>query len=464
VADLFQRLEDSIESRRLLERGQKILVAVSGGLDSMVLLHALKKISDRHKWRMVVVHFNHQLRGRHSDADERLVRKTAASMKLPVVVGRAEVTAFARKSKLSIEMAARKLRHEFFARVARQRKIETIALAHHADDQVELFFLRLFRGTGCEGLAGMKWKSPSPVEKTISLIRPLLDFSKNELAEPARKNGIRFRHDRSNFSSDFLRNRIRNELLPLLRKKYQPSLNKTVLRLMEIAGAESDYVGETAKQFGRAGLRVGRDAPQRVPENYQDLPLAIQRRILQTQLAALGMGADFGLIELLRAAPDQFVSVGPKIAVARDGWGRVKLRHKFEPEPVADECAVTLSGRAGETVFENAKFNWTFAGGIQKRPSRQRQMELFDADKIGRTIVLRHWHAGDRFWPIGMTTPVKLQDLFTNAKISRERRHRLILATTASGKIFWVEGLRISETFKLTPATKRRLIWKWRFK
>src|ERR1017187_5417297 len=249
VREFLQRVETEIQFRRLLPRGQNILIAVSGGLDSMALLHALKKISGRHRWQLVVAHFNHRLRGRASDADEKLVRKAAAAMKLRVVAESADVKAFAAKSKLSLEMAARKLRHEFLARAARKQKIKTIALAHHADDQVELFFLRLLRGAGGEGLAGMKWRSPSPADKTISLVRPLLGFSKTELAEFGRENKIRFRDDATNYSSDFMRNRIRNELLPLLRKNYQPGLDKAVMRLMEIVGAESEFAGELARRW-----------------------------------------------------------------------------------------------------------------------------------------------------------------------------------------------------------------------
>src|SRR5271170_612134 len=184
----------------------------------MALLHALENLSAKPKWKMVVAHFNHRLRGRASDADEKLVRQTAAKMELPIVVENADVKSFAKKSKLSIEMAARKLRHEFFARAARTQKIKTIALAHHADDQVELFFLRLLRGAGGEGLAGMKWSVPSPAGAKITLARPLLGLTKNELEEFAREKKIAFREDATNFSSNFLRNRIRNELLPLLRK------------------------------------------------------------------------------------------------------------------------------------------------------------------------------------------------------------------------------------------------------
>src|SRR5580658_4177539 len=173
--------------------GQKILAAVSGGVDSMVLLHALKISSAARRWKLIVAHFNHGLRGRASDADEAFVRKAAAALKLSFVAGRADSKKYAKGSKLSIEMAGRKLRHEFLANAAQERKIKCVALAHHADDQVELFFLRLLRGAGGSGLAGMKWRSPSPVDKRITLIRPLLDYSKAELERFARDNKIRYR-------------------------------------------------------------------------------------------------------------------------------------------------------------------------------------------------------------------------------------------------------------------------------
>src|SRR5580698_1300087 len=146
-------------------------------------------------------------------------------------------------------MAARKLRHEFFVKAARERKVETIALAHHADDQVELFFLRLLRGTGGSGVAGMKWRSPSPADGKIALVRPLLGLSKGDLEQFAREHKIRYHEDATNLSADILRNRIRHELLPLLRRNYQPALNKTILRLMDVVGEESDFVGEKARSW-----------------------------------------------------------------------------------------------------------------------------------------------------------------------------------------------------------------------
>ncbi len=456
VSEFLQRAESEIRNRRLFLRGQKILVAVSGGADSLVLLHVLNTLAKKHRWKISIAHFNHQLRGAASDADEKLVRQTAGKLRLPFFGESGEVAKFAARSKISVEMAARKLRHEFLARVARERKIPAVALAHHADDQVELFFLRLLRGAGGAGLAGMKWRSPSPADKQIALARPLLNFSKTDLLAFAGENKIRFRDDASNFAADFLRNRIRNELLPLLRKHYQPGLDKTVLRLMEIVGADADFVSETARQW----LQTMR--------GFDQLSTAVQRKVLQQQLTGLGLLPDFETVERLRESPGKWVSASHNLSVARNAAGEVCCRENPASEFNPAELNLNLQGTAGRVEFGGRKFRWQIR--LQKKiqlPSKRlagrppAPTEFFDADKIGEAIVLRHWRAGDRFQPIGRQAAAKLQDLFVNAKFPRARRRNLILAATAAGEIFWVEGLRISENFKLSPDTTRRLVWRW---
>jgi tRNA(Ile)-lysidine synthase len=184
---------------------------------------------------------------------------------------------------------------------------------------------------------------------------------------------------------------------------------------------------------------------------------------MQRQLTALGVVLDFELVEQLRAAPEKFVSVSSGLSVARDTTGKITLQEQVEEKFKPDEFKLQLQGRAEQAAFAGRKFRWQ----IQPQrnfvlPQKQAGLEIFDADKIGGEIILRHWRAGDRFQPIGLKSPVKLQDLFVNSKIPAARRRGLILAATAVGEIFWVEGLRISERFKLTPDTKLRLTWRWR--
>jgi tRNA(Ile)-lysidine synthase len=465
VSEFLQRVESAVNKRRLLSRGQTILVAVSGGADSMVLLRVLHLLAKRNRLKLYVAHFNHHLRGRASDADEGLVRQTAEKLRLKLFSGSADVKRFSTQWKISVEMAARKLRHEFLARTARKLNIPNIALAHHADDQVELFFLRLFRGSGGEGVAGMKWRSPSPADQKITVVRPLLDFSKAELVAFARENKIRFRDDATNFSTDFLRNRIRNELLPLLRKNYQPAVDKTVLRLKDIIGAEAEFAADAAKSVV-SSLRL--DSVRQQVERYNDLPLAVQRKVLQQQLTDFGLLPDFELIEALREAPEKFVSVSAGLSVARDAAGKVSCRQHSSSEFKPTELKLDLLGRAGQVEFASRKFQWkiSVATGFKSKSAignRQSAMglEFFDADRIGGQIALRHWQPGDRFQPIGLKSAVKLQDLFVNAKIPAARRRELVLAEAAGGQIFWVEGLRIGEKFKLTPETKVKFAWKW---
>lgn len=423
----------------------------------MVLLDVLAHLSRAHGWQLTVAHFNHQLRGRSSDADERLVERTAKKLRLPFISDRANVRKFAAEHSLSLEMAARKLRHEFLARTAAKLRIKKIALAHHADDQVELFFLRLLRGAGGEGLAGMKWQSPSPANPNIKLVRPLLDQPKSALAAYAKSNGVPFREDATNAQRDILRNRIRHELLPLLRKQYQPALDRVILRQMEILAAESEFVSQAIEKHSR----------RKSKKSFSSLPLALQRRRLQSQLINQGLPANFELVEVLRLRPKQFVSVSHHVAVQRDTSGAIQIReatntsHASRLTPQIKK--LKLKGRAGDVRFENARIYWeiTHAHGTFRAPKRRVNCERFDAAKLGKTLILRHWQPGDRFQPIGMASSVKLQNLFINQKVPREQRHQLLVGATAKGEIFWVEGLRLGERFKLDNGTRYQLKWRW---
>ena len=190
----------------LLADEQPVLVAVSGGVDSMVLLRVLAELAPQHRWKLAAAHFNHQLRGAASNADAELVRKTAQELQIPIFTDRGDVKAEATTSKVSIEMAARQLRYGFLSRTAREQGIGAVAVAHHAGDQAELFFLRLFRGAGTIGLGGMKPVAPLPCGPEIRLIRPFLNEPKETLRQFATEHQIPFAEDATNASLDIQRN------------------------------------------------------------------------------------------------------------------------------------------------------------------------------------------------------------------------------------------------------------------
>ncbi len=421
----------------------------------MVLLDALYRLAPAYGWRIAVAHFNHQLRGRSSDADERLVCNVCKRLKLPFVSGRADVQAHADEHGLSVEMAARELRHRFLAQEARRMGGARIALAHHANDQAELFFIRLLRGAGAEGLAGMKWESRSPADNEIRIIRPLLDFSKDELLEYSRAEKIKYREDASNLDEDILRNKIRRKLIPQLMGEYQPALVKVLLRQMDILGAEAECVHELAMKW----------LERRRGGGFEELSTAVQRRCVQVQLLREGIVPGFDLIEKMRVEAGKKVSIDGKRSVFRDKQGRVCVQESTTYGFGEGEVGVEIGAAGGNIDFGGVKFTWSLQNaprGTYHAPKKRLNAECFDADKVGPEVVLRHWRPGDRFQPIGMASAVKLQDLFINGKVPKERRKELVVGAARSGEIFWVEGLRIADKYKVDRESRTYLQWRWK--
>jgi tRNA(Ile)-lysidine synthase len=452
VADLLPEFRRRVGALGLLPKRGRLLVAVSGGVDSMVLLDLLARALPDAPHRLVVAHFNHQLRGRSSEADERLVRRAAAALGLRCVVGRAGRRLS--RGGDSIEMWAREQRHRFLAQAAKGLRCAAIVTAHHSDDQVELFFIRLLRGASPGGLAGMKAVAPSPWSGAIQIVRPLLTFSRREIEAHASARGLVYREDESNCSLRFLRNRVRHELIPLLRRRYQAGVERVVLRAQDQITAEAELVHDLASRWLASRRRA----------RFERLPVAVQRAVVERQLPALGAGPEFGLIESLRLHAGQAVAVSPRLRLWRTAAGVIERAPATKAERFA-AGAVSLSlARRSAVEFAGAVFRWEIipARGWRRRLARKPAgEEWFDADHVGARVVLRHWRRGDRFQPIGMARPVKLQDWFVNRKVPAVRRRSLVVAQAADGVLWWVENGRISEAFKLTSASRRVLRWRW---
>jgi len=304
----------------------------------------------------------------------------------------------------------------------------------------------------------MKWRGLSPANPKIHLVRPMLEQSKDSLRDYAASGKIIFREDESNEWLDIQRNLIRRELLPLLRRKYQPALQRTILRFMEIFKAESEFINEVAEgwltRLGRSGTGVppvryhrnsrGRNSRAGRPCHYplaggassdipfSKVPVAIQRRCIQSQLLSQGIPADFALVERLRTSPGKPFTIVPQVSVSCDAGGQLRFRESPAVASRPEQLQINLSGRAGETIFDGRTISWAVeAQKAFQLPRARARKELFDADKTGSKIILRHWQPGDRFQPIGMKQSIKLQDFFVNQKIPRSRRHDLIVAATA---------------------------------
>jgi tRNA(Ile)-lysidine synthase len=279
---------------------RRYLVAVSGGRDSVALLHALRELGHE---KLIVVHLDHQLRGRASAADARFVGKLAEKLGLPCVIGRADVRGYAAGRGLSLEHAARELRHVFFAGVARRERCRTVILAHHADDQVETCLFNFLRGTGSAGLAGMRAESVQKIGATmLRLLRPMLGIRREEIDAFLTARRIRWREDTSNLSAAHTRNRLRTRVLPMLAEEFGPAFPEAILRASEILAAEEDWMRGEAGRFA-----VGAELPVR---ELAAAPLALRRRIVRRWLEQMEI-SEAGFAETERVLALLDASRGP---------------------------------------------------------------------------------------------------------------------------------------------------------
>ncbi len=314
---LVEEVRAEIGRRHLLERGERVVVAVSGGLDSMVLLRVLDALAADFGWSLVVAHLNHGLRGAEADRDEALVRAVAGHLGWPCAVGWGDRSLRVRRRGVSLEMAARAARHRFLAESAAQCGARTIALGQHADDQFESVLMRLFRGAGGEGLAGMKWLGPSPVNAALTLVRPLLGQTRAALSAYAKESNLHWREDSTNACLDMTRNWLRREVIPKLRRRFGPGIVANVVRTAELVGAEAEAVAVLAQRWRNARRRAA----------FGTLHPGLQRRVLVQELIELGIEPAFSLVEALRTRPGTSRAVAPKLlGLARSSGTRARRR------------------------------------------------------------------------------------------------------------------------------------------
>ncbi|MEW6228795.1 MAG: tRNA lysidine(34) synthetase TilS [Bacillota bacterium] len=467
-----EKVKSTMKRYGMVSPGDVVLVGVSGGPDSVALLHALWLLSEELCISLCVGHLNHELRGLDADEDARYVREFAKQLGLPVTVESKDVAGFASRSRMSIELAARLVRYDFYCRAAGAMAATKVALGHHVGDQAETVLLRLIRGAGTAGLAGIPPVRPISSGGGLVVIRPLINLTRQEISSYCEENDLHPRMDASNLTCAYPRNKLRNELIPLLERDYNPGIVRTLARTAELLREDDAFISSEVQRRvnhivrTRSCDRVVLDVDAILAEH-----VAIRRRVIRWAVGLLACGSEdleFQHVEEVldlarRGSPGKSVDLPCGIRARRDyGELAIELRSPGDVAPaVPFEYKLSVPGitrlpEAG-VVIEAEVFEAGDWPDLLTAVRRAGKGEAYlDFDVVGRDIVARSRREGDRISPLGMNGSKKIKDLFIDEKVPGNMRDR-IPVIVAGGKILWVVGVRMSGLARVTPGTCRVL-------
>ena len=451
---LIDRFKDYIEDNELLKPGDRVLVAVSGGIDSMVML----RLFAQSKWEVGVAHCNFGLRGEEGDEDTALVESEAKKYGLACYSCRFDTTGEMERTGESVQMAARRLRYDWFGELCAEHGYTAIAIAHQADDSIETFFINLFRGTGLRGLTGIH-----PVRGRV--VRPLLFATRKEIAEYALAGKISYREDSSNRSTKYLRNKIRLGLIPRLREinpRFTDQMRRNVDRLTQT----QEFIDAA---IARIRTEVEQRDGDRVTIDTARIEAAFPKGFVVYELLNSNYGFKGDVIDGIVTALERGSSgrrFYSRDRVAYTDRGRIVI----EPIAESDVCEVGVDQSAAKVYAGNAVyfFQRLDIDNIETLVVPE-NVALVDADKLVWPLSLRRWREGDRFVPLGMQGSKKVSDYLIDAKVSvPEKGRQFVLVNGAGaaneacaggldGEIVWLTGRRLDERFKVTPETENVL-------
>lgn len=453
--DLIDRFQQNLLSEHLAERDEGILLAVSGGIDSTVLLDLFWRIQERFNFKLQVIHINHALRGDESEADADAVMKFARNYNLKCAVKRVDTRSFAYENKVSIEEGARILRYRFYDDMLRTSKFNKVATAHNADDQVETILDHLMRGSGIRGLAGMAIKRDH-------YIRPLLNISRKAIETYTREHKIEYRTDSSNWELKYKRNRIRHELIPYIRRHFNVQIGNVLLRSGEIFRQTEDYLMDQAQSALQRCL-----ISTKAHETILNLPTflnnvsIIQQYIIFNILEKLGIQKSVIRYQTMQRILElaQVHTSGNRVRIT-ENWEALISRDEFvfhrrhfqnfSLQIQTDQSYFLFSG---EVTFRTQLIDYTDQIDFT---SLDPNVEYIDYDKVQSTMYLRNPRKGDRFRPLNMRGEKKLSDFFIDEKVPNYLRGRVPVLEASEG-IIWVCGYRIDDRYKITDKTRRVL-------
>lgn len=436
---IINTVQTFIKKKRLLRRNDTIIAAVSGGVDSVVMLHLLVTLQRMWGWKIVVAHCNFQLRGKESNNDETFVGTTAKRYGLPFYTQQCETKKIAAHSKRSVQEAAREIRYSFFENLKRSLKADAIITAHHADDNAETMLINLFRGSGIDGVAGI------PVKRD-SIIRPLLTLSRKEIAAYAKLNDLKFREDSSNASNDYTRNFLRNKIIPAIQKRINPSLNETLLTESELFRSLADFLNvETEKAYKRA-VRSDQIYSTILSEYHPIVQQSVILRSLKDLNIEPKSSTVFSIMELLENQKGSIVEI-------QQEWIAERLAESivFRKQESISSFEYRLK-REGKIKTDNFTVSVKKSALPDNKRRTDASKEYVDASLLEFPLIIRTWKAGDFFIPLGMKGRKKLSDFFGEQKFSTTKKINTPVVVS-NGNIVWVAGKRLDERYKITNST-----------
>lgn len=428
------KIKKYVKANAFFSLSDSILVAVSGGIDSVTLLHLLAQLQIK---KLAIVHCNFQLRGQESYKDQDFVETLAKQYRIPFYTTNFETKKIAREQKISIQEAARNLRYNWFEKIRKQNKFDYIAIAHNKNDVAETFIFNLLRGSGTKGLTGIKAKSDN-------IIRPLLFASRNEIVRYAKEANLRFREDSSNQSTKYSRNFIRHQIIPLLDKINSQSMEHIVQssqKINDIHNLSEIYLSQFSKNH-----IIKKDNTAKI-EIQPLLDSNHSKTILYSILKDYGINAKEldKIIASLHHSGKQFFTATHTILIDRTYILIYPTeKNKFEPimiNSIADKIVKPVHLQFN--VFENE--------AIHFNPSPR--FAYFDIDKLSFPLKIRNWEQGNFFYPFGLGKRKKISNFFTDIKLSVKDKSNVFLLES-DNNICWIIGYRTDERFKVTNKTK----------
>ena len=442
---LYEAFKRFVQTEGLIQRSCRVLAAVSGGIDSVTLLDLLFRLSDEWDLNLGILHVNHQLRGREANGDERFVEALAKRYDVTVHVARVKTKEESVRKKVSIQEAARHLRYAFFVTKKSELGADVVATAHTANDNAETMLLNFLRGTGIDGIAGI------PIHRQDDdIVRPLLFATRQEIAAYAKERRLKFREDSSNRSDKYTRNFLRRKILPLLEKRINPSVVRTLSRSSEIFRDCADFLAGCVNQasllsvFEQGGeVHIAKDA-LRKQHAY------VRQMIVHNTLLRQGVEPTAervtSVLSLLDGEKGSRVDCG-------DGWrGESSSQHiVLARRSSATDFSYCLDAE-GTVAHDFFSLSVRKCSNVPNKLGTDSSIEYVDARKVQFPLHIRSWKEGDSFVPLGMKHRKKVSDFFVDLKISRSEKNRIPIVES-NGNIVWVAGCRIDDRYKITSSS-----------